>query len=58
MGLGDERARAQQAAKYERRVQACRICGRWFTRRKDDICSRACLEKAEIAARPESPSGA
>jgi hypothetical protein len=51
MGLGDERQRAQQAAKYERQVQACRICGRWFTRRKDDICSRSCLEKAEQEGR-------
>jgi hypothetical protein len=28
-------------------VQACRVCGRLFVRRKGDVCSMSCKEKAE-----------
>jgi predicted nucleic acid-binding Zn ribbon protein len=28
-------------------LQACVICGRYFIRRKDRICSRECAERAD-----------
>jgi hypothetical protein len=27
-------------------VQSCRMCGRLFVRRKGDVCSISCMEKA------------
>jgi hypothetical protein len=40
------KGRKREREFYERdNVQSCRICGRYFTRRKDDVCSIACLEK-------------
>jgi predicted nucleic acid-binding Zn ribbon protein len=34
-------------------LQRCAVCGRWFIRRKDTVCSRDCAEKAEA---PENMS--
>jgi hypothetical protein len=28
-------------------LQQCVVCGRWFCRRKDNVCSIACSEKAD-----------
>ena len=27
-------------------LRRCAVCGRWFIKRKDTVCSRACAEKA------------
>jgi hypothetical protein len=33
---------------YQRQdVQACRVCGRLFVKRKGDICSMSCKAKAD-----------
>jgi hypothetical protein len=46
------------AAKREREfysranLQQCSVCGRWFCRRKDNVCSISCLEKSK-----EQPAG-
>jgi hypothetical protein len=57
MGTKDVRARAKREGEFYRRanVQTCRICGRWFTKRQDDICSRECAEKAAAKPLGDSP---
>ena len=48
-------ARGVKRADRERRLasrddlQRCTVCGRWFIRRKDAVCSVACMEKAAAA---------
>ena len=37
--------RAERADRIE--AQQCVVCGRWFSKRKDRVCSRACLEKSK-----------
>jgi hypothetical protein len=55
-----EDIRKQQKAErayYQRdELQQCRICGRLFVRRKGDVCSVACAEKATAKAAPTVPS--
>jgi len=43
------RAEAQRERQFYGRqdLQRCTVCGRPFVRRKDDICSMACAEKAK-----------
>jgi len=57
MGLKDVRGAMKAEAAYYRKdnLQACRICGRLFTKRRDDICSMACAERARKA--PTEPAG-
>jgi hypothetical protein len=39
-------------------LQACRVCGRYFTaRRKEPICSMGCKEKAEADDKKSSWRG-
>ena len=35
--------------------QQCVVCGKWFVRRADKVCSRDCLEKLEQAQ--QAPAG-
>jgi hypothetical protein len=37
-------------------VQACVICGRLFTKRRDNVCSIACLEKQKEKGNEEHGS--
>jgi hypothetical protein len=53
----DQRGAAKAERQYLDRanVQACRICGRYFTKaRAEPICSIACRAKAEESAAPDA----
>jgi hypothetical protein len=41
------RARAEKQFYSRDNVQQCVVCGRWFCRRKDRVCSTDCLKKQE-----------
>ena len=49
MAWGGERSRvkAEQRFHEQQGVQSCTVCGRLFVRRKGDVCSMSCKEKAE-----------
>jgi hypothetical protein len=63
MGLKNVRDLAKRERQYFARndLQACIVCGRYFTRaRADRICSRDCLEKSQQPAGQgpgETPGG-
>jgi hypothetical protein len=46
--MRDVRKRQKVERNYYQRdeVQACRVCGRLFVRRRDTVCSAACKVKA------------
>jgi len=51
--MKDVRGRAKREAEFYRgrdHLQACRVCGRWFTIRRDDVCSAVCKAKADAAS--------
>jgi len=51
------RSSERRGAFYQRdRLQACTVCGRLFCRRKDNVCSMACAEKAAPSVASESRS--
>jgi hypothetical protein len=56
--MRDIRGQAKrERASYQRQdVQACRVCGRLFVRRKGDVCSMARKAKAKAKAAPAAPS--
>jgi len=39
--------RAEQAYLAANVPQRCVVCGKWFVRRADKVCSRECLAKLE-----------
>jgi hypothetical protein len=41
--------RAEQAYLAQNAPQQCIVCGKWFVRRANKVCSRDCLEKLERA---------
>ena len=47
-------AEARREAQFYARqdVQQCIVCGRWFCRRKDNVCSIACEAEARKADGP------
>ena len=42
-----ERGLAKAAYQARNDVQRCIVCGRWFVKRKDRVCSIACQQRAE-----------
>jgi hypothetical protein len=58
--MRDSRGRAKREKEYyagRDRPQACRVCGRWFTIRHDDVCSVTCKAKAEADQGAHTPYG-
>ena len=49
MGLKDVRGISKAEAAFYRgnNVQACIVCGRYFTKRSERVCSISCAAKAE-----------
>ena len=49
MGLKDARGLAKAERQFFARhgLQACIICGRYFTKRAERVCSMSCAAKAE-----------
>jgi hypothetical protein len=41
------KARREQEWLIANTPQKCVVCGKWFVRRADKVCSRDCLEKLE-----------
>jgi hypothetical protein len=37
-------------------LKACSVCGRLFIRRRDTVCSRACLEKSQASENQSAPA--
>jgi hypothetical protein len=44
-------ARREQEWLAANTPQRCIVCGKWFVRRADKVCSRECLEKLEQQAK-------
>jgi hypothetical protein len=62
MGLKNVRDLAKRERQFYARddLQQCVVCGRWFCRRRDNVCSIACLEKSQQPAgngAGETPGG-
>jgi len=57
MGLKDVRGAMKAEASYYRKdnLQCCAVCGRYFTKRREAICSMQCAEKARNG--PTEPAG-
>lgn len=50
MARNAKAAARREAQFYARQdVQQCAVCGRWFCRRKDNVCSIACAQKVAAA---------
>jgi hypothetical protein len=49
MGMKDVRDRAKRERQFYARddLQQCVVCGRWFCRRRDNVCSRDSLAKLQ-----------
>ena len=47
--------RAAEAYLAANAPQRCVVCGKWFVRRADKVCSRECLAKLEKQAKQASP---
>ena len=52
--MKDIRGQSKAETQYDRQanLQQCVIYGRWFCRRKENVCSRDCVAKQE-----ETPGG-
>jgi hypothetical protein len=46
--------RAERAYFAQNAPQRCIVCGKWFVRRQDRVCSRDCLEKQEQQAKQQA----
>ena len=53
MGGHDARGQARRERKWlaQNAPQRCAVCGKWFVRRADKVCSRECLAKLEQQAK-------
>jgi hypothetical protein len=45
-----EQRRAEKDYYAKNDLQQCVVCGRWFYRRKDNVCSIACAQKVDAKA--------
>jgi len=48
------RAEAQRERQFKGNLQACVVCGRYFTKRAERVCSISCAAKAEQDEQLES----
>ena len=44
------RLNAERDYNASNELQRCAVCGKWFCRRRDNVCSIACKQKAEAKA--------
>jgi hypothetical protein len=55
----DIRGQAKKEREYSAQnpPRQCVVCGRWFRRRRGNVCSIACAQKA-AAKKPDAPQSA